>query len=160
MEGQSCPHHAHPHAHSRWLPRLDAFGSAAAIICAVHCAFLPIAAVAMPLAAVEVLGNHRFELGFVIFALVFGAAVLSSGLSRSRQTLVLGLYVAAALLLLSGVALHESALQHALLMVSGGLSLGAAHAINRHFVRANNDAQSLWMLSKPATIVDSAGSGH
>lgn len=160
MQDQSCPHHAHPHAHSRWLPRLDAFGSTAAIVCAVHCAFLPIAAVALPLTAVEVLGDHSFELGFVIFALAFGAIVLSGGVSRGRRTLILGLYAVAALLLLTGVANHESALQHALLMVSGGLSLGAAHAINRHLVRANGDAQSLWLLRKPATIADSAGSSH
>lgn len=121
---------------------------------------MPIAAVAMPLAAVEVLANHEFELAFVVFALSFGAAVLGGGLTRSHRTLVLGLYSAAAPLLLTGVAHHESVFAHALLMVCGGVCLGSAHAVNRHFVRVNGDAQDLWSWVRPASVADSAGPSH
>ena len=160
METHSCPQHAHPHAHARWLPRLDAFGSAAAFVCALHCAFLPIAAIAMPLAAVELLANHVYELVFVVFALAFGAAVLSTGMSRSRRSTILSLYFAAAVLLLAGVASHEQAILHAVLMVFGGLSLGSAHAVNRHFVRTYADAQTLWRRGNTVVHPHSAGADH
>ena len=156
MPTQSCPHHAHPHAHARWLPRLDAFGSAAAIVCAVHCAFLPIAAVALPLVAVEVLGNHAFERGFVTFALIFGAAVLCSGVSRSSRYPVLSLFLAAVALLIVGVSIHDQPFAHAALMAVGGLCLGGAHALNRHSVRTYGDAQALWKLWQGDGVVDSA----
>lgn len=150
MNTTECRHHAHPHAHARWLPRMDAFGSLAALICAVHCAFLPLAAVAMPLAAVEVLGSHRLELYFVIFASLFGAVVLSGGLSRSRRRSVSALFLSGVTLLAAGVSQHDSDLLHAALMVLGGLSLGAAHALNRHSVLSRNDAEVLWQRLRPA----------
>ncbi len=134
---------------------MDAFGSLAALICAVHCAFLPLAAVAMPLAAVEVLGGHQLELYFVLFASLFGAVVLASGLSRSRRSTVIPLFLAAIVLLAFGVSLHASDLVHAVLMVAGGLSLGAAHALNRHSVLSRNDAQVLWQRLRPARVLES-----
>jgi hypothetical protein len=156
-EVQSCPHHAHPHAHSRWLPRLDAFGSAASLVCALHCAFLPLAAALLPLAAVELLGNHEFEWGFVTFALLFGALVLGTGLSRTNRYRVMGLFFIAMVALLVGVSMHGQALAHAIWMVLGGLSLGSAHALNRHSVRTNGDAQSLWKWWQERRPVVSAG---
>ncbi|MDZ4811151.1 MAG: MerC domain-containing protein [Pseudomonadota bacterium] len=156
MPPQSCRHHSHPHAHARWLPKLDAFGSAAAIVCAVHCAFLPIAAVALPLVAVEVLGNHAYERWFVTFALIFGAAVLSSGVSRSGRYPVFSLFLAAFVLLIVGVALHDRPLAHAVVMAAGGLCLGGAHALNRHLVRTYADAQAIWKLWQGNGVVDSA----
>ena len=155
MKTEACTHHAHPHAHTRWLPRLDAIGSAAAFICALHCAFLPIAAIVMPMAGIEVLGDHRFERVFVSFALVFGAIVLGSGVSRTQLGGVLGLYSVAAVLLVVGVVNHEHALLHAVLMVLGGLSLGGAHALNRHSVRTFGDARVLWSRRQSRHPVDS-----
>ncbi len=132
---------------------MDAFGSLAALICAVHCAFLPLAAVAMPLAAVEVLGSHGFELYFVVFASLFGAVVLASGLSRSRRLTVIPLFLGAIVLLALGVSLHASDLVHAVLMVAGGLSLGAAHALNRHSALSQKDAEVLWQRLRPARVL-------
>lgn len=160
MTTETCQHHSHPHAHTRWLPRLDAFGSAAAFVCALHCAFLPIAAVAMPMATVELLGNYLFELLFVCFALTFGAAVLSSGVSRATRGWVLGLFSAAAVLLVLGVVNHERSIVHAVLMAMGGLSLAAAHALNRHSVRTHGDALSLWRSSRGGGFADSTAPGH
>lgn len=139
-----CHHHAHPHRHARWLPRLDALGSAAALICALHCALLPMAVVALPLAAVQVLGNHFYEQFFVAGALVFGALVLGSGLSAASKRSVIGLFAAGGVLLLLGLNAHEHMILHAILMTLGGLSLGAAHALNRHSARTWLDARAIW----------------
>ncbi len=144
MTDHHCPHHAHPHAHARWLPRMDALGSTAAFICAVHCAFLPMAAVVLPLTTVELLGGHEIERFFVVFAALFGAVVLSSGLSRASRIPVSLLFANALLFLSLGVLTHASPVMHAVLMVVGGLSLGSAHALNRHSVRSNDDALVLW----------------
>jgi hypothetical protein len=143
MTSQTC-HHAHPHAHASWLPRLDALGSAASLVCALHCALLPMAAVAMPLTAVELLGNHEFEIGFVTIALAFGAAVLGSGLSARSRRAVTVLFFAAAAFLIAGLATHGAPIAHAVWMTLGGLCLGSAHALNRHSARTHGDAAPLW----------------
>ncbi|MGD9582408.1 MAG: MerC domain-containing protein [Lysobacterales bacterium] len=129
---------------ARWLPRLDAFGSWAALVCAVHCAALPLAAVAMPLATVEVLGDHRIERVFVVFAGLFGALVLGSGLSRSRMRVVFALFGLAIGLLAAGAFSEQTTLAHALTMTLGGLGLGAAHGLNRYAVLSRRDGFSLW----------------
>lgn len=137
-------HQAHHRPQTHWLPRLDAFGSLAALVCAIHCAALPLAAVAMPLATVEVLGDHRIERVFVVFAGMFGALVLGSGLSRSRMGAVLGLFGLAIGLLAAGALSEQTTLAHALTMTLGGLGLGAAHGLNRYSVRTRQDGFSLW----------------
>lgn len=123
---------------------MDMFGSMAALLCAVHCAVLPLLAVAMPLATIEVLGDHRIERVFVVFAGLFGALVLGSGLSRSRIGVVLGLFGLAVGLLLVGAFGAQSVPAHAVTMTLGGVGLGAAHAINRYSVRRRQDGFALW----------------
>jgi len=150
MSEHDC-HHAHPHAHAAWLPRLDAFGSAASFVCAVHCAFLPLLAAVMPLGLVHTVGSHALEIGFVVFAAVFGLSVLGSGLSRAVRVPVALLYANALLFLSLGLIAHEAVVGHAVLMVIGGLSLGGAHALNRHSVRSRDDAQSVWKRLRAAS---------
>ena len=98
----------------------------------------------MPLAAVEVLGDHRIERMFVVFAALFGALVLGSGLSRSRRRVVLSLFGIALGLLFWGAFSEQSTLVHALAMSLGGVGLGAAHGINRYSVVTRADGTALW----------------
>jgi hypothetical protein len=81
-------------------------------------------------------------------------------MSRSRRGTILSLYFASAALLLAGVANHEQAIVHAVLMVLGGLSLGSAHAVNRHFVRTHGDAQTLWRRGNAVIHGHLTGSDH
>lgn len=152
MKVDSCPHHTR--AHSRWLPKLDALGSAAAFLCALHCALLPLVLVALPLTAFGFLGDHQIERGFVVLAIGFGALVISSGLSYSRQRLVPGLFLAGIGLLLAGIYFESLPIWHALSMTLGGFALGGAHALNRYSVRSHRDAISLWkgFKSEPGAV--------
>jgi len=148
MKVNACPHHADTHSH--WLPKLDALGSAAAFICALHCALLPLLLVALPLTAAGLLADHRIERVFVVMAIGFGALVISSGLSYSQRRLVPGLFLAGIACLLAGIYFESAPGWHALSMTLGGFALGGAHAVNRYSVRIRSDAFSLWKSLKPA----------
>lgn len=142
MDTKSCKSHGHRHTH--WLPKLDALGATAAFMCALHCAFLPVAVVMLPLATVEIFANHRFEQVFVIVAVLFGLLVMGSGVSRSRLRMVSSLFGLAVVLLTIGLGIHGTPYWHSLVMTGGGASLAAAHAINRHSVQVYADGLSLW----------------
>lgn len=58
---------------------LDAVGFSASTLCAVHCAALPFAITALPLAGLEFLANPAIEISMIAIGLVVGVAALWHG---------------------------------------------------------------------------------
>src|SRR5687767_8821300 len=112
------------------LDRLGAFGS---MVCAVHCAVVPLLiALAPSLGAARWLGG-RFELAFVIFATALGLFSVIWGYRRHGAVRALGLLLPglATLWLAIGFApLHDAVLPHAMAMTFGGTLVGLAHLAN------------------------------
>src|SRR3546814_18846789 len=82
---------------------LDRFGATGSLICAVHCALLPLVLAALPsLGLSEWLGDG-FELAFVVFATSVGVFSLVYGYRRHRRIRALGV-------LLAGLALRWAGL--------------------------------------------------
>ena len=120
----------HPH---RVLDRLGAMGS---LLCAVHCAALPLVLAVLP-AVGATLANPTFEIGFVAFACVLGATSLILGYRRHRVWHALACLVPGVSLLWVGVAIdaaHGSLLAHAAAMATGGSLIAAAHLLNLRLV--------------------------
>ncbi len=110
----------------------DRVGMWASLLCAVHCALLPLALAVLPTLGLSVWGRVDVDQAFVVFATVLGVASLGLGYRRHRA-------FAAWLLLAAGLALvwanaftslHDHSLWHALMMVAGGLLIAAAHLVN------------------------------
>ena len=110
----------------------DRVGFLASLICALHCAALPLVLAAVPTLGFGVAARMDFDQAFTVFATVLGVASLGLGWRRHRA-------FAAWLLLIPGLALvwsnsfttlHEHSAAHALMMVSGGLAIAAAHLVN------------------------------
>ena len=102
-------------------PRLHAFldriGATGSLLCAIHCALLPVAIAALPALGVGLLADHRVEVGFIAFASVLGASSLAWGWWRHRQPAAVRLLLPGLALLWLGVLfpwLHDSRLLHAL----------------------------------------------
>lgn len=112
------------------LDRLGAFGS---LLCAAHCAGLPLLiALAPSLGAAAWLGG-RFELAFVVFATGLGVFSVAWGYRHHGAVRALGLLLpglAALWLAVLFRPLHEAVVPHAIAMTLGGTLVGLAHLAN------------------------------
>jgi len=118
-------------------PRLhalfDRLGATGSLLCAVHCALLPVLIALLPSLGISAALAPSFEVGFVLFATLFGSAVLVSSYRRHRVVRALGLLIPGLLVLWIGILyppLHHSVVPHAVAMTLGGTLVGLAHLAN------------------------------
>jgi hypothetical protein len=114
----------------RFLDRLGAGGS---LLCAIHCALLPLVIALLPSLGITALGGDAFEFGFVLFATGLGLASLILGYRRHGEVRALSLLVPGLAILWIGVLyepLHHTLVLHAITMTIGGTLVGLAHLAN------------------------------
>jgi len=112
---------------------LDRLGASGSLVCAVHCALLPVVIALLPSLGLAGLASDAFERGFVVFATLLGLFSVVWGYRRHRAVRALGLLVPGLGLLWTGVLyppLHESLLSHAVAMTAGGTLVALAHLAN------------------------------
>jgi hypothetical protein len=70
-----------PHACARPKPSplLDRLGAAGSLLCALHCALLPLAIAVLPALGIALWSSEAFEIGFVIFATLHGVVTQVQG---------------------------------------------------------------------------------
>jgi hypothetical protein len=115
---------------SRWV---DSLGSVGALLCAVHCALLPVALVLLPMVGFGILASPAFERGFVLFATGLAVASLWNGHLRHRRYRAMAVLAPGLAALWAGIlvpAIHHSLLVHALAMSIGGTLVAVAHLVN------------------------------
>lgn len=118
---------------------LDRIGATGSLVCAVHCALLPLLIALLPSLSVSLWLGDSFEMAFVVFASLFGLAVLAWGYRHHhamRALLLLLPGLAALWLAILYAPLHQSVVPHALVMTLGGTLVGLSHIIN---LRLNHD---------------------
>ena len=118
-------------------PRLhalfDRLGATWALLCAIHCALLPILIALLPSLGLSAAVAPSFEVGFVLFATLFGLAVLVWSYRRHRAMRALWLLIPGLAVLWIGILyppLHHSVVPHAMAMTFGGTLVGLAHLAN------------------------------
>ncbi len=112
---------------------LDRVGATGSLVCAVHCALLPLLIALLPSLGIAVWLGEDFELGFVVFATLLGVFTLVWGYRRHRAVRALGLLVPGLVALWVGVLfapLHHALVPHAITMTFGGTLVGMAHLAN------------------------------
>ena len=130
-------------------PLLDRLGATGSLLCAIHCALLPVVIAVLPSLGIAAwLGAEGFEQGFVVFATLLGLYTMVSGYRRHRAVRALWLLVPGLVVLWVGVLyppLHHSLVPHALAMTLGGSLVGLAHLANLHLghVHSANCGHSL-----------------
>lgn len=108
----------------------DRVGATASLLCALHCALLPLLLAALPALGLGFLGEHWFEAAFTGFAIVLASTTLLLGWRRHRRWQALALLVPGVLALLAGLALHGTGLVHAVLLATGGTLVALGHLVN------------------------------
>ena len=112
---------------------LDRLGAMGSLLCAVHCAALPLLIVLAPSLGAAAWLDGRFELGFVVFATGLGLFSVAWGYRRHGAVRALGLLLPGLAALWLGVLfrpLHEAVIPHAIAMTFGGTLVGLAHLAN------------------------------
>lgn len=112
---------------------LDRIGATGSLLCAIHCALLPLVIALLPSLGVAAWLGTGFERAFVLFATLFGVAVLAWSYRRHRAMRALGLLLPGLAVLWLGVLyapLHHSLVPHAVAMTFGGTLVGLAHLAN------------------------------
>ncbi len=121
-----------PSLKTRWTRWADRFGATASFLCALHCAVLPLLVAILPMLGLEFLADHRFEQGFVIFAVALALTTLLIGFRRHRRRAALLLLLPGVGLLLVGMLItfdHDTQ-WHAVFVSLGGTLLACAHWVN------------------------------
>jgi hypothetical protein len=124
---------------------LDRLGATGSLLCAIHCALLPLLIALLPSLGIATWLGEDFERGFVVFATLLGLFTLLWGYRRHRAVRALGLLVPGLAALWLGVLfdpLHEAAVPHAVVMTFGGSLVGLAHLANLRLSHGHvHDAQ-------------------
>jgi hypothetical protein len=111
---------------------LDRIGATGSMLCAVHCAALPLVLALAPAIGAG-LASENFEVGFIAFASVMGLVSLAIGFRRHARSRALLMLLPGIVLLWCAVLippLHHSVVAHALVMALGGSLIASAHVLN------------------------------
>jgi len=86
----------------------DALGVTATVICAIHCALLPLFLSTLPLFGINIIDNAWFENGMILLAFVIGSYSLIRGyLKRHNRLYPLFLFTAGIVFLILKQFFHE-----------------------------------------------------
>ena len=114
-------------------PLLDRLGATGSLLCAIHCALLPLLIAVLPSLGIATWLGGGFERGFVVFASLLGLFTLAWGYRHHRAVRALGMLVPGLVALWLGVLyepLHHTLVPHAITMTFGGTLVGLAHLAN------------------------------
>lgn len=119
---------------------LDRFGALWSLLCAVHCALLPLVLVIAPGFALGVWWDDRVERITVLLVTVVVLVSLGSGFARHRGWSAIALMLPGLLLMWSALVVppvHHSVAAHAAAMAVGGVLVGMAHLANLRLNRGH-----------------------
>jgi phosphoglycerol transferase MdoB-like AlkP superfamily enzyme len=126
--------------------KLDNIGMTASLLCAVHCAIVPLLITSLPLVGLGFLANPFIEWSMIIFALCIG--VYAIGLSYFRihhKRLPMALLITGFLIIIAGH-LFITSWKEAIIVPIGGLLIAAAHFVNFRYTGMCRTGSSIFHL--------------
>jgi uncharacterized membrane protein YoaK (UPF0700 family) len=118
----------------------DAFGIAASVACAIHCAVLPLLLSSLPLFGINIIENQGFEFIMIALAFIVGVYSLYHGRKKHHHSYYPMLLFAAGI----GILFIKSILHsHSLMLLLPAVSLVViAHYLNYKLCRVHNHAHA------------------
>ena len=111
----------------------DLLGIGASVLCAIHCAILPLALVSLPILGVNIIHNPSFEYGMIALAFVVGTLALLHGFRHHhRHPGPWLLFTAGLLLLVAKQVWHQYELR---ILPFAVILVIAAHVVNYRLSR-------------------------
>jgi hypothetical protein len=130
----------------KYSSRLDNAGMTASILCAIHCAIVPLLITVLPLAGLGFLANPLIEWSMIIFAVFIGSyAIGLSYLRTHRRLLPVALLIAGFLVIIVGHVFVQG-WHEAIVVPIGGLLIATAHFFNYRYSAVCNGGHSPFQL--------------
>lgn len=124
---------------NKWI-NWDALGISASVICAIHCAVLPIFLTSLPVFGIEILHNRIFEMSMIALAAVIGMYALHHGWKKHHhKKKPILLFMIGMLFLFSKEWLHDFSVY---LLAPAVVFILAAHILNYRLCRKANHCHS------------------
>jgi hypothetical protein len=119
---------------------LDALGVTTSVVCAIHCAVLPLLLTSLPVFGFDVIRNDFFEYAMILLAFVVGVYALSHGFRKHHHRLLpLSIFSVGILFLLAKQAWHAL---HIWLLVPAVIAIITAHYLNYRLSRIHAHANA------------------
>jgi hypothetical protein len=142
--------------HQKHHSKLDNVGMTASILCAIHCAVVPLLLTSLPLLGLGFLANPVIEWSMIIFALCIG--VYAIGLSYVRthhKRLPMVLLIIGFLIIITGH-LFITSWHEAIIVPIGGLLIATAHFFNYRYSGMCTPGHSLFHLKHEHPVTSEA----
>jgi len=115
---------------AKYTSRLDGAGMTASILCAIHCAVVPLLITVLPLAGLGFLANPFIEWSMIIFAAFIGSYAIGLSYVRIHHRLPPVLLLIAGFLVIIVGHVFVSGWHEAIVVPLGGLLIATAHFFN------------------------------
>jgi hypothetical protein len=113
--------------------RMDGAGATASLVCAVHCALMPLVITLLPLVGLGFLSSEPVEWSLLGLSALLGVSSLCLGYRRHRSRKALCVLAVGLGLIAAGrtIEMREVRGPSVLLVVCGGVTIAGAHLVNR-----------------------------
>jgi tetrahydromethanopterin S-methyltransferase subunit C len=118
----------------------DALGVATSVICAIHCAALPLVLTSLPLFGINIIHNNFFEAGMITLAFAIGSFALYHGYKRHHHRVLPLLIFSVGFIFLVLKEIFISS--ETLLLIPAVVFILTAHFFNYRFCRKANHCHS------------------
>ncbi len=127
-------------------PKLDNIGMTASLLCAIHCAVVPIIITSLPFLGLSFLSNPLIEWGMIILAIVLGFyAIGISYLNKHHKLLPVILLLLGFIIIITGH-LFTTGWHQAIVVPTGGLFIATSHIYNIKFNGQCHSAHKSFLL--------------
>jgi hypothetical protein len=121
----------------KWKLNLDNLGIATSILCAIHCAVLPLLFTSLPLLGINIIENKYFEMGMIGIALIIGYTSLGNAYATHHKSkLPIVVFTIGGICLIAKEFLPHNGLPFWLLLAIAVAGIIGGHIINYQKCRA------------------------
>ena len=114
---------------------LDRLGTSASLLCAIHCAALPMALAALPAFGLAWLDSKWVDWTMVALAACVALGAHWKGLLLHKRCLPAGVAAVGLLTIVTAILLLNGSAQHHYIQASGATLVAGSHLLNRRFCR-------------------------
>ncbi|MDB5130728.1 MAG: hypothetical protein JWR02_477 [Mucilaginibacter sp.] len=107
----------------------------ASVLCAIHCAIVPILITSLPLLGLGFLANPWFEWGMILFALCIGVYAIGITYIRVKHSLLPMVLLITGFMIIIAGHLFITSWREAIIVPIGGLLIAAAHFFNYKYAK-------------------------
>lgn len=119
----------------KFKSKLDNVGMTASVLCAIHCAIVPMLITSLPLLGLGFLANPWFEWSMILFALCIGVYAIGITYIRIKHSLLPMILLIAGFMIIIAGHLFIRSWHEAVIVPIGGLLIAAAHFFNYKYAK-------------------------